>query len=158
MTGTIQVNYLNGNREGISTYTLSRNVDRFDVSGKETETCKINFKNNIPSGEYYRTITSKSEVLTQEKEISILLPKAFDENGYKTGDWNIKSKKIIFRRKSKKIQKGYCYWYISRISSTGEINKDLIAQSLQIVTLNLLTEYFRKTITIMEWAFHKEVK
>ena len=60
MTGTIQVNYLNGNREGISTYTLSRNVDRFDVSGKETETCKINFKNNIPSGEYYRTITSLS--------------------------------------------------------------------------------------------------
>lgn len=124
MTGTIQVNYLNGNREGISTYTLTRNVDKFDVSGKETETCKINFKNNIPSGEYYRTITSKVNSNAGKRDINTVTKGFFDENGYKTGDWNIQSIKNNFPTEEiKKYKKGYCYWYISRVSSTGEINK-----------------------------------
>lgn len=124
MSGTIQVNYLNGNREGISTYSLSKDVNRFDVSGKETETGKINFKNNIPSGEYFFSLTNKVNSNAGKREIKTSIKGSFDENGYKTGEWNIQSvNNNVPTEEVKRYKKGYCYYYISRISSTGEINK-----------------------------------
>lgn len=124
MSGTIQVNYLNGNREGISTYSLSKDVNRFDVSGKETETGRINFKNNIPSGEYFFSLANKVNSNAGKRETNTTIKGSFDENGYKTGEWNIQSvNNNLPIEEVKRYKQGYCYWYISRISSTGEINK-----------------------------------
>jgi hypothetical protein len=124
MSGTIQVNYLNGNREGISTYSLSKDINAFDVSGKETETARINFKNNIPSGEYFFSLANKVNSNAGIREAKTIIKGSFDESGYKTGEWNIQSvNNNLPTEEVKRYNKGYCYWYISRISSTGEINK-----------------------------------
>ena len=144
MSGTIQVNYLNGNREGISNYSLSKDVDKFDVSGKETETGRINFKNNIPSGEYFFSLTNKVNSNAGRRETNTSIKGSFDENGYKTGEWNIQSvNNNLPTEEIKKYKKGYCYWYISRISSTGEINK-------KFDSTEFANNYFKNTDEIFQ--------
>ncbi len=109
MTGTIQTKLFQWNREGVWTYTISGEVSKFDVSGKETSRGKITFKNNVVVGEFLSTDVIKVKTNAGKHETTTTIEGTFDENGYKTGVWNIQS--VVDNlpiEEIKKYKKGYC--------------------------------------------------
>ena len=145
MSGTIHTNYLDGNREGSWTYSLSSSVSKFDVSGKETETGRLTFLNNVPTGEYFYSNAYKANSNAGHDENNTIIKGAFDKNGYKTGKWEIKTlSNNLPKEEIKKYKRGYCYWYISRISSTGEINEKFDSTEYANNYFNNENEVFKK--------------
>lgn len=102
---------------------MSAGADNF--SGDETNLIKINYQNNVPVGEYFKSsdITKKYSNAGQIK-IKTSTKGFFDEEGFKTGEWLFESlKDNIPIEERKKYKKGYCFYLINRDQSTGRVIK-----------------------------------
>ena len=145
VTGTINASYSNGNKNGDWSYSFSENTSRFEVSGGGTESEKISFKNNIPEGQYFSKQSFNLIYNTGKKSGTRIVKGTFDESGYKTGEWSIQTvDNNLPREQIKRFKKGFCYFLISRISSTGEIENKFDSSEFAIGCFNNSDGIFMK--------------